>query len=166
MSRRGFTLIETTVVLAIVAFMVVIALPNFQRWVADRRLRSAAAQVEGDLQIARLTAINRSAPVAVEFEDAPDGNGYRIFVDDGAGGGTARNMTRDGTEEILTDRTLESPIVFSDVDFNGGLKLLFNGRGLRAQPLAGNALVDLRNERGARFRITVSLVGNVDASSL
>ncbi len=162
MNRRGFTLIEMMVVLVIAGFMVLIALPNFRLWVSSQRLRSSASQIEGDLQVARMTAINRNAPVTVRF-GTPSATEYIGFVDDGAGGGTARDLQRNGGEELLFQRALEPQVTMAPA-FGAEPAVLFDGRGLRGSPRSGSAQLTLRNEDGRQYLIAVTVVGDVNVT--
>lgn len=163
MDRNGFTVLELLVVVAIIGLLVALAIPNLQTWASDQRLRADMVQVEGDLQIARMTAINRNAPIAVRF-NTPAANQYIAFIDNGSGGGTARNLIKDGAEAQLFQRALSSDISIAAVDFGGQSAVLFNGKGLRGLPTAGNAFVELRNPRGKTTRISVTLVGDVNVT--
>ena len=164
-AASGFTLIEVVVVLTVMVIFMLIALPSFRTWVVQQQLQSAVAQVEADLRLARMTAINENGPATIRFQ-APPGNAYEVFIDDGAGGGTARNLQRDGGETLVVSRTLDHGIVFSAVDFNGGVAMSFNGRGLKALPATGLAQVVLENRDGTRYRIRVSPAGSIDVSRL
>ena len=165
MNRRGFTLLEMMIVVVIIGIMAAVAVPNFQIWVSNQRLRDDMSQIEGDLQIARMTAINRAAPVTVAFNQ-PAAAQYTIFIDDGGGGGAARDLAQNGTEVTVLQRTLKSGITFSLLDFNGGAVLLFNPKGFRSSPSSGNSNLELQNSEGKKFRITVTLVGDVNVKIL
>lgn len=162
MNQKGFTVIEMVVIGAIVGILAAIAIPNFQVWVANQRLRNSVAQLEGDLQVARLTAINRNAPITVLFNQA--GGSYTVFVDDGTGaGGTARNLAQDGTEEVLFSRTLDSGVTFSAINILNNA-VLFNGKGLRWRPIANPAAATVRSAQGKQYCVSITLVGDVNVA--
>ncbi len=162
MNQKGFTVIEMAVIGAIVAVLAMIAIPNFQIWVGNQRLRNSVAQLEGDLQTARLTAINRNVPVTVLFNQA--GSSYTVFIDDGSGGGTARNLAQDGTEQLLfPQRTLDAGVTFSAVNMTANA-VLFNGKGLRWRPIADPASVTLKSSQNKKYCITVTLVGDINVA--
>lgn len=159
MNQKGFTVIEMVVIGAIIGILSAIAMPNFQVWVANHRLRNDVAQLEGDLQVARITAINRNAPVTVLFNQAL--GTYSVFIDDGTGGGGVRNLTRDGTEVVLFQRTLESGVSFSAINMTSNA-ILFNGKGLRWRPIADPVQAELYNGQNRKYCVNVTLVGDVN----
>lgn len=65
MSARGFTLVEMMVVVAIVAVVAAIAVPNFSALIEGRKVRAAAEQLRDVLVLARQEALKRNAPVVV-----------------------------------------------------------------------------------------------------
>ena len=145
MNEKGVGLIEVIIVVVIIGIATMIAIPNFQSWLAYQYLRGDAAQIEGDLQAARITAINENVPVTVLF--VPASNQYYAFIDDGRGaGGVARDLTLNGTEPKLFTRTLTSgdSLAFTNntqTNYNcltngTGTALLFNSKGLLGFPAA------------------------------
>ena len=68
--RRGFTLIELMVVVALVAIIVTLAAPSFRDLIVMRRLRGASAELVTDVQFARSEAVSRQRGVVVRFEAA------------------------------------------------------------------------------------------------
>lgn len=178
MDRRGFTLLEMMVAVAILGILVAIAIPNFQVWVNNQKLRSDLAQLEGDLQAARMTAMNRNTAMTVLF-NTPAAGQYVLFTDNGAGGGTARDGIRNGTEPYLSavglddpavqTRTLTQGITFSQIALAtnalGSPFLLFNGKGLRKLPLGGNPRIQINNQEGRVYCIRITLVGDINVSN-
>ncbi|RPJ14138.1 MAG: prepilin-type N-terminal cleavage/methylation domain-containing protein, partial [Deltaproteobacteria bacterium] len=65
--QGGFTIAELMVVIAIVAIMATLALPNFIGPAAESRLRGAGDNLRGDLQLARARAVRDAVPVALAF---------------------------------------------------------------------------------------------------
>ena len=68
--RRGFTLIELMVVVALVAIILVLAAPSFKDMLVMRRLRGASAELVTDVQFARSEAVSRQQGVVLRFERA------------------------------------------------------------------------------------------------
>jgi prepilin-type N-terminal cleavage/methylation domain-containing protein len=66
--RRGFTVIEVLVVLAVASVLFGIAIPSFLAWLPGLRLSSAARQVATDLQLARMKAISENTSYTVTFD--------------------------------------------------------------------------------------------------
>ena len=69
-NRRGFTLIEILVVIAIVAILLLVATPSMARFIADWRAKDAANSLIGQLRLARIEAIRHSRPVILCRVDA------------------------------------------------------------------------------------------------
>ena len=65
-SSRGFTLVETMMVIVVVALMVGIALPRFREQRQRYALDTAAHQLAGDLRRGQVEAIKRNQPVTLE----------------------------------------------------------------------------------------------------
>ena len=72
----GFTLIEVMVVIAIIS-AAVITIPPMQQWLDRQGVRHAVEQLQGDLQLSRVTAIRNKETCCVRF-DSPASNQYFI----------------------------------------------------------------------------------------
>jgi len=57
---RGFTLIELMVVITVVAVLLTLAAPSYQKLIERNRLKEAAQSFKSDVQLARMEAIKRS----------------------------------------------------------------------------------------------------------
>lgn len=68
MRRRGFTLVELIVVLAILAGIAALAAPSFSRTVASARLRTAASDVRSTFARARALAVASSRERSAVFD--------------------------------------------------------------------------------------------------
>lgn len=62
-SSDGFTLIELMVVIAVVAVLLTVAGPSYQKLIERNRLKEASQAFKSDLQFARMEAIKRSRNV-------------------------------------------------------------------------------------------------------
>lgn len=62
-ANKGFTLIELMVVIAVVAVLLTIAAPSYQKLIERNRLKEASQALKSDLQFARMEAIKRSRNV-------------------------------------------------------------------------------------------------------
>jgi type IV fimbrial biogenesis protein FimT len=106
--RQGFSLMELCVIVAIIAIIAAIGIPNLLGMRERYQLRATATDVLSVLKKARTEAIKRNVPVAVEFT----GSSYTVFIDDGSGGGVAADKDKHN-ETILDTTTLPSGMTLS-----------------------------------------------------
>lgn len=120
--RSGFTLLELMTVIALIAIIASIALPNFLSWLPRRKMTSAARETLSALRLARLTAVRENAIVSVCFNRAD--STYTVFVDNSDDG--RRNGIQDAGERTILGGKIPSGIRFehTSVDF-----FPFNSRG-------------------------------------
>ena len=77
-SRRGFTLLEITLVMAVMVLLAAMALPSIEAMYGDARIGAAADQIRGRWADARAKAIDEGRPY--RFATQPDGQ-YKIAPD-------------------------------------------------------------------------------------
>jgi len=149
----GFTLIEALIVIFLIAFISAIAVPNIMKWRVEAKLRGAAENLKGDLELAKLKAIQANGPVAINFTES----GYTVFRDNGATLGVY-----DTGEDFFGNRSFPpgikiviSQTTFTDDGF-GGKRTRFMGRGTAD---AGTAF--LLNTKGTIKKIIISPVGRI-----
>jgi len=146
----GFTFMEVLIVLFMIGIISAIAAPSFLKWRSGAKLRGVAENLKGNLELAKLKALQVNGAVTVEFTE----NGYRIFVD----------IDEDGspdpptTDSILKEVTILPGIKIdtADTSFGGDLTARFFGRGTAD---AGHAL--LVNSSGKTKRVVVSPIGRI-----
>ena len=85
---RGFSIVELLIVVAIVALMAAVALPNIGRYVRNYQIQGAAQQVASEIGTARIKAISKTTNMGVAFiPNYPQANQYQFIVED-----TTNNM--------------------------------------------------------------------------
>jgi type IV fimbrial biogenesis protein FimT len=60
----GFSLIEFAITMAVIGVLVVASMPSMSRWIQNVRIRTAAEATLNGLQLARMEAIRRNAPMS------------------------------------------------------------------------------------------------------
>jgi prepilin-type N-terminal cleavage/methylation domain-containing protein len=152
-NSNGFSLVETLIVIAIIAVLTTIAVPSFTGQRNDTRLRDAVSMVRADFEMARSRAIRENALVAV----ITNANGYTIFIDNGEGGGDAGNWVQDGNERTLRARTLPPGLAINPAQTTlDNQRTRFNSRGYIGNmgvltlsgPNGRAATVDMNNRFG------------------
>jgi type IV fimbrial biogenesis protein FimT len=153
-NSRGLTFFEVVVVMAILAIVSAFVVPGIIDWRSDMKLRSAANNLKGDLEMAKARAIRENNYVAVLFK----AGGYVIFVDNGAGaGGIAENWTLDGKELLLRDRPIPKGVIIDLLDTTfGGNRVRFTSRGHTT-----NGHTAVVNQAGERIKVTLFSLGKI-----
>lgn len=126
----GFSLVELMIGLAIAALLVVLALPNYQVWIADSQIRNAAESIASGMRYAQSQAVARNS--TIEFILDPT---------TGTGGWRAR---------LRIDGTILQTAVFAEgarlttmtVIPAGATKVTFNSLGFIDDPLRNNENAD------------------------
>jgi prepilin-type N-terminal cleavage/methylation domain-containing protein len=101
-NKKGFSLPELAVIVAVVGIVSAIAAPNYLDFMAGRRLKGAARMVMSDLLAARQKAVSQNIGVAVTFTS---NYGYTIT------GESARDIRSDYYDVTLSPSG--SPISFT-----------------------------------------------------
>jgi general secretion pathway protein H len=149
--RRGFTLIEMTVVLLIIAIGMTLAVPLIEGGFDSREVRRAARQIAATMVHCRVEAVSKAEPQGLVIN-------------------AARNMisTSDwGRWAVLTDRAIIEKVDGGSPLGDGAVQVLFYPNGSTS---GADVVVASRRDRGRdRLRITLDpLVGTVrvqDATS-
>ena len=140
----GFSIFELLIVIAVIAVVSAIVAPNIINWRNNAKLRGAAGNLKGDLQMSKARAVRERTPVTVTFT----ATNYQVTYTD-----------KDGTTRTLRDRKLPAGVRV-DLDSTGfgamGDKTQFNGRGI---PVAGSAM--LVNTKGDQRKLVVSTLGRI-----
>jgi type IV fimbrial biogenesis protein FimT len=151
-NNAGFTILELMVVIAIIAILSAIAVPNMIGWRERAKLRGAIANLRGDLQWAKTRAIREHAPVSVLFYT----NRYEIFVDNGAGGVTAADYIRNGDEPLVRSRQLPASVTI-DLDLPNIDQTQFDSRGR----CPGVGTLVLQDSTGEQKQISINPLGQI-----
>lgn len=72
MHRRGFTLVELMIAIAVIAILLMLAAPSFVDYMRVQRLKGVNAQLVTDLQYARTEAASRNGDVYIHFKTLAD----------------------------------------------------------------------------------------------
>ena len=101
MQKRGFSLLEALIAIAIMAIAAGVAIPFAYGGVDRARTAAAAKYVAGRMAVARFEAVRRSAFVAIKFSEKSDGYYLRAYVD-GNGNGVLSSDIASGIDLPIT----------------------------------------------------------------
>jgi len=161
--QDGFTMYELLMVIAILAVLATIAVPNIISWRPQAKLRGASNNLRADLQMARLSALREKAIVSVVFTST----GYSIFFDNGVNPG---DWNLDADESLIRNRQLPTGVIIALPTTFGSPnnRTRFNGRGFPDQAtLTGGGFtgtVTLQNSRGSQMQLTMNQLGRISDS--
>lgn len=140
-SRKGFSLIEMLIVMAIIGVLLSAAIPSWTKYRLNSDLRTAARGVASDFFNTKQRAIGETVEYRIIFN--VNGNSYQI-----------RNMS---SGEFKTKNLSEfaEGIEMTSAAFSfGNPIIIFSARGI-----AENGSVILHNSKGSTATITVNITG-------
>lgn len=106
---RGFTIVELLVVVAVMAILLAIIIPNITRFLPAHRLASGVNQMVGELRLSRQKAIAEGNDFVVHCPAASgDTSRYKVHNNDN----NERPPVEDSGEEVLV-LTLPSQVYFA-----------------------------------------------------
>jgi type IV fimbrial biogenesis protein FimT len=148
-TTRGFSLVEVLVVIAILAIVLTIAVPNFKKYIHNTNLKSAGRELAGDILNIKQTAVAQGVNYKVLLSQS--GNNYIIVK-----GGPNSNDVYDYANEInKTPSSFASYVTINSVNYTSD-QIVFKPRGTTS---AGN--ITLINDIGSTMKITSNLMGKV-----
>ncbi len=127
-NRPGLSLVELTIVVAILALLSAMAVPRFANSLAKQRARSAGHRVAGDLAYAKRQARIRGQACTVEFDPAASRYVLRQI----------QGIDHKGLEYTVSLSDPPYRARFISVDFGGDALIRFDGFGT---PDSGGAVL-------------------------
>ena len=159
--EAGFTLMEMMIVVAIIGILSALAFPSLSTLIPRNRTKTAARELSGYIQKAKLEAIKQNADCLVVFTEA-------------AGSNTGSCITCISSDDDCADADDQ---IISQLDFNdynnvslsvatfSGDKFVFNNRGIpkttAGAMAAGRAVIQNTEEIGYSFDVVVASSGRV-----
>jgi hypothetical protein len=98
----GFTILELLFTVALLATLAAIALPLFAENREEMRTAMAARYISGLIFGTRISAVTRTAAMALRFQATPDGDYYFASVLDGNDNGIRTDDINRGIDRVVT----------------------------------------------------------------
>lgn len=153
-ARCGFTLVETLMVLAMLAIIATASIPAFSGLVERQRLRSAATELHDMFHSARAEALRRHASISVSLRS--DGDRWCLALsDDGACDCLQPGACRIGENQAPLIASERFPGISLSSNFPGGTAAFHAPRGTGTPGTA-----QLHNRAG-RTELVVSSLGRI-----
>lgn len=150
-NKSGFTLMELMIVIAIIAIISAVAVPNMIAWRNNHQLNGSARELLSVINGARLAAIKNNAAVTLTFTTGSSGKVDTVFTNRVTG------VSKTTTTLINPGLKLDSAV------FSGSNAFRFNSRGLPVQ--IGNpasfaaGTVTLSNKKGDSLQVIMASTG-------
>jgi prepilin-type N-terminal cleavage/methylation domain-containing protein len=163
-NKKGFTLIELIIVIAIIIILTGIAVPLSAGYITERNVYNAATQIQQDLLLVQNLAITHSTDPSAhpdpddsakrkfEIYFYPSENKYYVEATEDA----VFTSPSDMTGKVIT-RQFSSALRFSD--YSGGGYIAFNNQGI---PYPNESIITISNTSESKvIKVTISPIGRV-----
>jgi prepilin-type N-terminal cleavage/methylation domain-containing protein len=137
-AQKGFTLVESSIVVGILIIVAAIASPEFRKMAVNGNLKAAAREIISDFSSLKRRAMSENEKFSIKFDVAR--NNYMI---QGA-----------GMNQIKTPEYFAYNIMITSADFGGGSSITFQPRGTTSF-----GTVILTNIRSSTATITTNITG-------
>jgi prepilin-type N-terminal cleavage/methylation domain-containing protein len=151
--RKGFTLPEVLIALAILAILVSLAAPGMAGMMDRHRVATASRQLITDLQYAKTRAVTENTSYRVNFDV---GNGrYRVERSDGTSTGPWRTLADETPGVSLTKNFTGNVVVFGQI-----------GEAMDSTnaPFAVEAVVTFTAATGAARAVSIASSGRISVT--
>lgn len=154
--QRGITLVESAMVLGIVAVMVGVGAPGFDEVRATRLLEVAAAQLRTDVQLARSTAVAMGRTVRLQVQSEAAGSCYLLHT----GPAGSCSCTPAGPASCADPAQLLRSAAYGQAQ---GLALRANVGSMAFEPIQGTVTpagtLTMSTRRGDQLKVVVNVMG-------
>ena len=152
MNRRGITLMELIIVMAIIALGAVLMVPNIAGWIPNYRLRTATRDVVSTLRVAQMKAVARNVDHRVTFVQ---GEGS-FFIMRRTTAGVNNWVRITVSDEVAAGADDAKQFLPSGVQFDGAIFGGNNFAEFNPNSTASGGNVVLRNSKGTLKTIIVA----------
>ena len=160
--QRGFTLVETTIVVGILGLVGTIAVANLIAWGPQRRIRATLTELHGGMNLARVAAMSRNSTVTVRIRGATETSGGGGVTVTGTSAAPITVDVTDALGTVLPRQVMPADITQAVVSpGNAGVaQVQFNSFGLRVG-VAGttNQLITLTNSQQTTYSVVITPQG-------
>lgn len=161
-SQSGASLIEQMLSTCLAGLLVVLSLPGLEQAKDKRRLESAVAQVETELQFARSEAVARSQTVRVAFVSSAGGMCYVIHA------GSPRQCSCDAEGRSVCSSGAEV-LRSAFHPLSGGVQVASSATEIGFDATHGTVTptttLRFQNRQGDRLNVVINLVGRIRSCS-
>lgn len=126
--QTGFTLIELIIIVAIIAILLVWAIPNFAPILRGYELRSSVDRVNNSIGWARAEAIRQQKFVMIEPDSSGWQGGWKVCIDGEAQDSCSTAATLLRTEEPMDNKITAAAGSVSIIKINPSGMLLSSGK--------------------------------------
>lgn len=153
---RGFTLIELLVTIALVAVLMVLAVPSVQEMLATQRVRTVASEMQIAAQETRSAALKFNRRAVAQPVNAGDGwkGGWRIYID-----ANVNSTFESGTDTLVVshEALTGDAVIAKSSGANSNNYFAYEGTGFLDSSISGsaNATWDISSPKTSRRRCLI-----------
>jgi type IV fimbrial biogenesis protein FimT len=150
-SAKGFTLVEMMVIVAVIGIIVTLMVPTYTQWNARTQLRQAVTEINSNLALARMAAMNRNLAVTVSLRLSSS----RVSISTADSSGAQVLPSQTMYTHVTGVAATPPPTPSTDP-----ITITFSPRGLRTSATGtATQLITLSNTYGVQYSIGVGQSG-------